>query len=84
MRLYKTQYSFRISGNRGYDRNRVRFIYDIVLFIILFYLFLSMPKKKCMWKMFPEPKPTGNVRFLIIQEFPWISFLQGTRPHFEK
>ncbi len=25
MRLYKTQYSFRISGNRGYDSNRVRF-----------------------------------------------------------
>ncbi len=25
MRLYKTQYSFRISGNRGYDTNRVRF-----------------------------------------------------------
>ncbi len=24
MRLYKTQYSFRISGNRGYDSNRVR------------------------------------------------------------
>ncbi len=28
MRLYKTQYSFRISGNRGYDSNRVRF-FDI-------------------------------------------------------
>ncbi len=26
MRLYKTQYSFRISGNRGYDSNRVRFM----------------------------------------------------------
>ncbi len=26
MRLYKTQYSFRISGNRGYDSNRVRYI----------------------------------------------------------
>ncbi len=25
MRLYKTQYSFRISGNRGYDSNRVCF-----------------------------------------------------------
>ncbi len=25
MRLYKTQYSFRISGNRGYDSNRVRY-----------------------------------------------------------
>ncbi len=25
MHLYKTQYSFRISGNRGYDSNRVRF-----------------------------------------------------------
>ncbi len=28
MRLYKTQYSFRISGNRGYDSNRVRFKHD--------------------------------------------------------
>ncbi len=28
MRLYKTQYSFRISGNRGYDSNRVRFSID--------------------------------------------------------
>ncbi len=26
MRLYKTQYSFRISGNRGYDSNRKRFL----------------------------------------------------------
>ncbi len=28
MRLYKTQYSFRISGNRGYDSNRVRFVIE--------------------------------------------------------
>ncbi len=34
MRLYKTQYSFRISGNRGYDSNRVRFLqYNMLSFI---------------------------------------------------
>ncbi len=31
MRLYKTQYSFRISGNRGYDSNRVRFSDGLLL-----------------------------------------------------
>ncbi len=32
MRLYKTQYSFRISGNRGYDSNRVRCLKSSVKF----------------------------------------------------
>ncbi len=32
MSLYKTQYSFRISGNRGYDSNRVDSLKDIKLF----------------------------------------------------
>ncbi len=39
MRLYKTQYSFRISGNRGYDSNRVRFL--CLIYIITFTFLIS-------------------------------------------
>ncbi len=41
MRLYKTQYSFRISGNRGYDSNRVRFCLMWKLTISIKYLLIK-------------------------------------------
>ncbi len=45
MRLYKTQYSFRISGNRGYDSNRVRF--HCVAFTLS-----SLPPKNNLFSLF--------------------------------
>ncbi len=48
MRLYKTQYSFRISGNRGYDSNRVRYILQKLTIlkcgdVEFFVFYLSVP-----------------------------------------
>ncbi len=40
MRLYKTQYSFRISGNRGYDSNRVRLIKTSLRFLYIAFQFM--------------------------------------------
>ncbi len=52
MRLYKTQYSFRISGNRGYDSNRVRFAIFCVSFQAIFSLVLVEKSKfKCWYLM---------------------------------
>ncbi len=56
MRLYKTQYSFRISGNRGYDSNRVRFR-ALGKFEMAFWFFI-----KCFFRLVERKYPTDTVK----------------------